>query len=374
VRFAVFNPWPVYGSGGAAGWPLAPRHALPDRVAESAARALDLAELADEVGFDYVTVAEHHYHGRQGSAAPIVAAAAISQRVRRAGIAVLGVALPLANPVRVAEELALLDALCGGRLLAGLFRGTPNEFLVYGTNPAQSREMYEEAVDLVLAAWTEPEPFGWLGRHYDFRTVAVWPRPVQRPHPPVVTAGNSPGSARYAAAHKLWLGVSFGSPEHAAALGRIYREAAAEAGWEPAPEQLLLRHFCLVADTDAAAGELVRTHQFGNMARRRPDPVLAAVAAAMNPPAPAPNGTTAAGAPAAGLLPTRPLFAGAPDTVTAQIRDFAAATGFGFFDLIFNDGNLPYAASRRSVELFGREVLPHLKAAAGTARGRRAAP
>jgi alkanesulfonate monooxygenase SsuD/methylene tetrahydromethanopterin reductase-like flavin-dependent oxidoreductase (luciferase family) len=363
VRFAVFNPWPVYGAGGAAGWPLAPRHALPDRVAESAARALELAELADEVGFDYVTVAEHHYHARQGSAAPIVAAAALSQRVRRAGIAVLGVALPLANPVRVAEELALLDALTGGRLLVGLFRGTPNEFLVYGTNPAQSRDIYEEAVDLVLAAWTEPEPFAWLGRHFDFRTVAVWPRPVQQPRPPVLVAGNSPASARYAAAHRFLLGVSFVPPEGAAALGAAYREAAAQAGWEPAPEQLLQRHFCLVADTDAEAERLIAAHQFGNMARRRPDPVLAAVAAAMSPTAPTPNGTTAAGL----VLPARPLFAGAPDTVTAQVRDFAAATGFGFFDLIFNDGNLPYAFSRRSVELFGREVMPHLRVAAATA-------
>jgi alkanesulfonate monooxygenase SsuD/methylene tetrahydromethanopterin reductase-like flavin-dependent oxidoreductase (luciferase family) len=357
VKFSVFNPWPVYGAGGSAGWPLAPRHALPARVADSADRALALAELADEVGFDYVTVAEHHYHARQGSAAPIVAAAALSQRVHRAGIAVLGVALPLANPVRVAEELALLDALCGGRVLVGLFRGTPNEFLVYGTNPAQSRERYEEAVDLVLAAWTEPEPFAWLGRHFDFRTVAVWPRPVQQPHPPVLVAGNSVESARYAAAKRFWLGVSFVSPEHAATLAASYRAAAAEAGWSPEPEQLLQRHFCLVADTDAAAEELITRHSFGNMSRRTPDPVLGAVVAAMNPGAPPPNGSRP------GLvLPTRPLFAGSPDTVAAQIRDFAAATGFGFFDLIFNDANLPYESSRRSVELFGREVLPRLRA------------
>jgi alkanesulfonate monooxygenase SsuD/methylene tetrahydromethanopterin reductase-like flavin-dependent oxidoreductase (luciferase family) len=82
---------------------------------------------ADEFGFDWVTVAEHHYSGFSLTPNPMVMAGALSQIVRRAKIAVLGPTLPILNPVRVAEEIAMLDTMTGGRLVAGMMRGTPNE-------------------------------------------------------------------------------------------------------------------------------------------------------------------------------------------------------------------------------------------------------
>jgi alkanesulfonate monooxygenase SsuD/methylene tetrahydromethanopterin reductase-like flavin-dependent oxidoreductase (luciferase family) len=85
----------------------------------------------------------------------------------------LGHLLPLNNPVQVAEELGLLDNLTNGRLVMGFLRGTPNEDQVYGVNPAEGRGRLLESMDLILKALTEPQPFSWEGRYYQFRTVAV---------------------------------------------------------------------------------------------------------------------------------------------------------------------------------------------------------
>src|SRR5438034_1023633 len=88
-------------------------------------------------------------------------------------------------------------------------RGTPNEDQTYSVNPAEGRERLLEGMDLVIKALTEPQPFAWEGRYYQFRTVAVWPRPVQQPLPPMVVATRSDDMLHYAAEHKLGLAVSF---------------------------------------------------------------------------------------------------------------------------------------------------------------------
>src|SRR5205814_8270507 len=131
--------------------------------------------LADRVGFDWVACSEHHYSSSSLSPNPILLAAAVSQHLKRAKIALLGPTLPLTNPVRVAEEFAMLDNLTGGRLVAGLLRGTPNEFATYGINPDETRAQYEEGIELVRKALTEPQPYGWQARHYQYPTISIWP-------------------------------------------------------------------------------------------------------------------------------------------------------------------------------------------------------
>src|SRR4029453_8632316 len=129
----------------------------------------------------------------------MVFAAALTQRVKNAKIALLGSNIPIQNPVRVAEEFAMLDAMTGGRIVAGIFRGTSKYYVTYGINPAESRERFQEALKLVVKAWTEPQPFGWQGRFYEYRTISIWPRPVQKPHPPIYMSGSSPESGELAA-------------------------------------------------------------------------------------------------------------------------------------------------------------------------------
>src|SRR6185369_15919523 len=97
----------------------------------------------------------------------------------RCKIAVLGPLLPLNNPVRVAEEIAMLDAMSGGRIVVCFLRGTPSEHHAYADVAAQSRAMTQEGISLILKAWTSEEPFSWQGEHFKFNTVSVWPRTLQ---------------------------------------------------------------------------------------------------------------------------------------------------------------------------------------------------
>src|SRR5919199_6437303 len=180
-------------------WPV-PTNGFSSEVAQQSIDAsLEQFELADQLGFDWVTVAEHHFAPMSLTPNPMVMAGALTQRVKRAKIALLGANIPTLNPVRVAEEFAMLDAMTGGRVVAGMLRGTPNEYVTYATNPAESRSRFEEALKLIVRAWTEPQPFGWEGRHFQYRSISIWPRPVQQPHPPLYMSGKAPESGRFAA-------------------------------------------------------------------------------------------------------------------------------------------------------------------------------
>src|SRR4029453_3090786 len=145
---------------------------------------IDTLAYADELGFDGVCVNEHHQNAYGLMPSPNLIAAALTQRTKRVKIAVIGNALPLYNPpLRVAEEFAMLDVLSGGRLVAGMvIGGGPGDF-PYCLAPPPAREKLKGALNLILAAWTRPGPFGWNTKHYFYRYVNPWPRPIQKPHP-----------------------------------------------------------------------------------------------------------------------------------------------------------------------------------------------
>src|SRR5205814_8249022 len=147
---------------------------------------------------------------------------------QRARVCIMGALLTLNNPVRVAEEYALVAVMSGGRLVAGLLRGAPYEYLVYNVPPAESRARFEEAWELVVRAWSDTEPFGWEGEHYHFRNVSIWPRPVQQPLPPIFISGSSKESAEFAAKKRIGLGLAFTTIPFAAPSARLYQEKAAE--------------------------------------------------------------------------------------------------------------------------------------------------
>ena len=190
-------------------WPVPNRLFDAEQAVTAVETHLEEVELADSLGFDWIGCAEHHYS--PGSLAPNVSvvAAAITQRAKHARICIMGALLPLTNPVRIAEEYALIDTLSGGRLVAGLLRGAPYEYLVYNVAPAEPRARFEEAWELVMHAWCDTEPFGWDGTHYQFRNVSIWPRPVQQPLPPVFISGSSRESAEFAARKHIGLGLAF---------------------------------------------------------------------------------------------------------------------------------------------------------------------
>src|SRR5215469_4275641 len=130
---------------------------------------------------DWVSVSEHHYSPRILTPSLPIAAAYIASHVHNIKIALLGPIVPQSNPVLLAEEMAMLDTMAEGRLIVGMLRGTTNEMMTYDLNPEESRERTDEGMELILRAWKEPEPFGWQGRHFHYRTVSVWPKPLQQP-------------------------------------------------------------------------------------------------------------------------------------------------------------------------------------------------
>ena len=155
-------------------------HYDPEKGAELYHDYLDQMEFADQLGFDGVCLNEHHQTAYGMMPTPGVLAGALARSVKRAKIAILGRALPLLNnPLMVAEEYAILDNLTRGRLIAGFVRGIGAEYHAMGINPAYSQERFAEAHDLIVRAWTEPGPFSYVGKHYQFKYVNPWPRPVQ---------------------------------------------------------------------------------------------------------------------------------------------------------------------------------------------------
>jgi alkanesulfonate monooxygenase SsuD/methylene tetrahydromethanopterin reductase-like flavin-dependent oxidoreductase (luciferase family) len=341
------------------GWPVPPRGWDPELGTSSMQRIFEVYDAAVELGFDWLAVSEHHYFPSLLGPNPNLIAASLAVRYPTVGVAVLGAVLPQVNPIRVAEEYATLDALSGGRLIAGMFRGLPNEFIAYGTNPKEARAMFDEAFELILRAWEEPEPFWWEGRYYRYPMVSVWPRPVQLPYPPIVVSGTSPASAAFAGARRLKLGLTFLiGPERAGEMVQIYRRAAAEAGWEPTPEDVLYRARVYVADTDAQAVEDSRQYELGDFqGPLAPPPAKQAAQAAIMKEV---FGGAAAGAKVPGKG-TMPEYYGDPATVANAIRAESQRIGYGVLDFSFDSFHLPHEKALRSLELFGREVLPQLR-------------
>lgn len=363
MKAALFTPVPYLGPAERGTWPV-PTGSYSSEVAmQSMQLALEQCRLADELGFDWVSVAEHHYGPLALTPNPMVMAGALTQVVRRARIALLGASIPILDPVRVAEEFAMLDTLTCGRVVAGMLRGTANEYVTYHVNPAESRSRFAEAMQLIVRAWTEPQPFGWQGRHYQYRSISIWPRPVQRPHPPIYMSGSSPESGEFAARNRVSLGFAVTTVPLAREAARHYREQAAAAGWEPAPDDVLYRVAAHVADSDEQALE-----------------DLAALGAAGAPTRVSRSNRSlddaVAGTGYYGRDVTRQrsrldrhttseqielgqLLAGSPDTVLTQVRAIRDALGAGILEVVFLP--VPRERTLHAIELFGTRVLPRMR-------------
>ena len=345
-------------------WPIPPVYGDPKVSVQSYREGIDECEFAEEVGFDWISFSEHHYSGRIATGTPAVMAAAVAERCKKARIAMLGHLLPLNNPVQIAEELGLLDNLTDGRLIMGFLRGTPNEDQVYGVNPSEGRGRLLEGMDLILKSLTEPQPFSWEGRYYQFRTVAVWPRPVQQPHPPVIVATRSDDTIRYAAEHGLGLGVSFVPVEQAAQITDKYWSCCKEAGWQPTPDQIVYRGSIYLAETDQQAEdwfEGVKRSGLKPAIPLRPTVARAIQSARAGEEFDLRNVIAgSAQGDVAGIA--RGLnFIGGPDTVAKQMKEFHDRCGVGVMDLFFQQPSLGHREVMKEIELFGKEVLPSIR-------------
>jgi len=184
-------------------------------------------DLADTLGFDTAWLGEIHFI-RQFSilSDPLMTLAAAAQRTHRIRLGTAVTLLPLHSPIKIAEEAAICDILSDGRLEFGVGRGIARHYPSYGIPPEESRGRFNEALDFIIAAWTN-ETFSFAGRYFQARDLALVPRPVQTPHPPVRIAANSPDTFPLAAERRLPLFASplINPPDKLKAGLAVYRDS-----------------------------------------------------------------------------------------------------------------------------------------------------
>src|SRR6516225_7567215 len=223
---------------------------------------IDTLAYADQLGFDGICVNEHHQNAYGLMPSPNLIAAALTQRTTRAKLAVIGNALPMYNPpLRVAEEFAMLDVMSNGRLVAGMVIGGGPEYYSYQINPTHARERFREALDLIVKAWTTPGPFVWNSKHYFFRYVNPWPRPIQQPHPPIwIPGAGSTETIDFVAQRRYcYMGIPY---FHIDVFRRVFdqfRDACDKAGYTAQPGQMGWGIPIYVAETDRQAREEFET-------------------------------------------------------------------------------------------------------------------
>jgi alkanesulfonate monooxygenase SsuD/methylene tetrahydromethanopterin reductase-like flavin-dependent oxidoreductase (luciferase family) len=235
-------------------YPLARRHFKPDVAVRTYEEHLSAWEAMDRLGYDGVGFNEHHTSPYGLMNSPNLMAASAAQRTQRIKLLIYGNLLPLHDPLRLAEELAMLDCLSGGRIVSGFARGIPREHNVYNVPLRDSRARFEEAWEIIRRAWTE-ESFSFTGKFWSYEDVAIWPRPVQQPHPPVwVPVTGSKETIEWAGRHDVpitpGLVPTRGLRED---IIRYYARCLAQHGHRLTPEHLIIQASAYVADSKAQA-------------------------------------------------------------------------------------------------------------------------
>jgi alkanesulfonate monooxygenase SsuD/methylene tetrahydromethanopterin reductase-like flavin-dependent oxidoreductase (luciferase family) len=234
-------------------YPLPRRHFKSEVAVRTYAEHLAAWEEADRLGFDGIGFNEHHCSPYGLMNSPNLMASAAAQRTTRAKLLIYGNLLPLHEPLRLAEELAMLDCLSGGRLISGFARGIPREYQVHNVPLADSRARFEEAYDIVTRAWTE-EVFSYSGKFWSYKDVALWPRPVQRPHPPVwIPVTGSKESIEFAAKHAIPITPGLRPGGLQEDMIRFYAKCMASHGHKVTPNHLTMGMNVYLADSKAQA-------------------------------------------------------------------------------------------------------------------------
>ncbi|MFE0650784.1 LLM class flavin-dependent oxidoreductase [Streptomyces sp. NPDC059534] len=318
VRFNLVDPRPT-----------------PDSLSERYRAALAMAAYADEHGVDTVQTEEHHGVENNWLPSPFAFAGAVFGATRRIAVTVSAIIGPLHDPLRLAEDIAVLDLLSGGRLVTVAGIGyRPEEYEERGVDWGRRGKLQDELLETLLAAWTG-EPFTYRGR-----TVRVTPRPFTRPHPLLLVGGSSRAAARRAAR----LGLPFFPSAHLPELDAYYRERCAEYGTEgwtmmPAEETPLLH---LSEDPDLTWAEYGEhfLHEARTYASWQSKDIRSAVRS---------SATTVAELRAEGVY----------RVVTPE-----ECRSLGLESLVLHPlcGGMPVEEGWRSLRLFCDDVLPRLKA------------
>ncbi|HEV2778597.1 MAG TPA: LLM class flavin-dependent oxidoreductase [Actinophytocola sp.] len=331
-------------------------------------RYLDELEHADTLGFDGIGVNEHHQTAYGLMPSPNIMAAALARRTQNAQIMVLGNAIGIrGNPLRVAEEIAMLDHLTNGRLASGFVRGIGWEHFAHSIDPTRSRDRFTEAHDLIIKAWTSDELFQWISPNYEYRYVNIWPRPLQKPHPPIYIPGAGSTETMKFVAEKRYTYMSVYAPSRVVRRWfDTYRQAAGELGYVPHPEKIGLSIPIYVAETDERAHREARPHLmwlFHRGLKQGPE--------IMFPPGYMTQ-SSMRGLLMAGMKPFPELtyeeiisegyaIVGSPDSVANRIGELQEELGFGLIIGLFSIGDITHEQTVTSMELFAGHVIPAVR-------------
>jgi len=346
-------------------------HYDPKLGAELYHEYLDQMEFADRLGFDGVCLNEHHQTAYGMMPIPGVLAGALARSVKRAQIAVLGRALPLLNnPLMVAEEFAILDNLTRGRFIAGFVRGIGAEYHAMGINPAESQARFLEAHDLIVRGWTEPGPFSYTGKYYQFQYVNPWPRPYQDPHPPIwVPSQGSSSTIRWAAERRYTYCQTLSPILTVKKFFDMYREQARKAGYEASQDQLAWSNCIYVAETDARAMAEAKPHLEALMTRllKMPMEMLLPPGYTNIEAMKRIKSTRAVGSKpqsAEDLVKSGLVIIGSPATVREKLAEYQELAGFGTTLTKTQFGTMPDDMVRANMQAIAEEVIPHFRDAA----------
>jgi alkanesulfonate monooxygenase SsuD/methylene tetrahydromethanopterin reductase-like flavin-dependent oxidoreductase (luciferase family) len=319
--------------------------ALPDYYEDR----LKIAEAYDRAGFYAYHLAEHHATPLGMAPSPNVFLAALAQRTRRLRFGPMVFVVPLYHPLRLIEEICMLDQMSGGRLEIGFGRGASViELELYGADADAAQEIYTEGVELILKGLTHKH-LDHRGKHFSFN-MPMEIEPLQKPHPPIWYGVHAPDSAERAAKRNLHV-VSLDPPDMTRASIERYR-----ATWRPphpgaAMPKLGLGRFIVVGETDAAALALARRaypvwhHSFTHLFR--------VVGRPQNHPRPADFDA---------LMQRGQGVAGSAATVTQFLADQLAQTQCNYVVGQYAFGDMTRDEALNSIGLFVDEVMPALRA------------
>jgi alkanesulfonate monooxygenase SsuD/methylene tetrahydromethanopterin reductase-like flavin-dependent oxidoreductase (luciferase family) len=334
-------------------------------------RHLGLFRRAEELGFDGVSLNEHHNTQFSMTPAVSVLAGAVATQTERVKIFVAGVPVNLEYPNRVAEEYAMLDVLSGGRMEYAFPLGTGMEYWSNAgqINPTSARARFRESLEVIKQAWTQDGPTRFDGEFFNYRYLNPWPRPYQQPHPKIFIVGS--GSSE-----TIDLAIDFDAgysivlvpvDVQLRAFDRM-RELAAERGRTVAPEDLIVVSMVYIADTDEQAIAELKPYveTFFAWAHRVPPKFLL-------PPGyvsrdeylrRASDAALAHGTEASfeDMLEIMRFACGSPETVADTLVRWAREAGCSRYNLIFELADMTEDQTVRNMTLFAEEVMPRVRA------------
>lgn len=350
-----------------------------ERVGQYYNWSLDELIYADKMGLDGICTNEHHQNAYGFMPNPNLMGSVLARETKNVAIVQMGCTLPTTkSPNRVAEEYAMLDCISGGRLVAGMPLGSSMDVnFGYGITPIEQRERFREAHDLIIQAWTRDDIFSFNGKYTQLRYVNIWPKPIQKPHPPVWVPGEGSLSTwDFAAKHNYcYCYLSYFGNVFAKKIVDQFWERVESHGLDKNPYRLGFLQLVVVSETDAKAEEEYTEHIkyfFDKCLYIAPEfliapgyqdyPSMVRTAERLKSPTYAP------------LTPDnwkewgfkdyvkeQFVIGGSPATVVDQLKEAIKNLRVGNLMVLLHIGSMPHELTLKNVELFGKEVLPHIR-------------